>query len=231
MIALALIGWFYWAARRVDHTGTYHSAAMGLTLSMLVWISLCSWLALEDFFYQQNARFLAVVVASIAVVALILGAFLRVPALRGLVSLLMRDLSRGQVIAVQALRITALGAILKMLSGELPATFVLPSALTDMLFGFSAVYVSWNADRWSRRFLIAWNSAGIFIFLGALVTMQLSLPGPLRIFTEEPTTRIVVSFPMVLVPIFIAPMFILIHLLSIKQVFEQDVLSGAGDPA
>jgi hypothetical protein len=98
---------------------------------------------------------------------------------------------------------------------------IVPSGVPDLLFGFSAVYVGWNADRLSRRFLIAWNTAGIFVFLGTLVTMQLSLPGPLGIFTDEPTTRMVVSFPMVLVPTFIAPMFILIHFLSIKQVLQR----------
>ena len=73
-------------------------------------------------------------------------------------------------------------------------------------------------------------TAGIFVLFVALVTLQLSLPGSLRIFTDEPTTRMVVSFPMVLVPTFIAPMFILIHLLSIKQVFEQGVSSRRRDP-
>lgn len=74
LIALGLVGGFLWAARRVDPAGEQRGAALGLAIGMLLWIALATALALVDFFYAQNARFLPVVVGSVLPVALILGA-------------------------------------------------------------------------------------------------------------------------------------------------------------
>ena len=63
---------------------------------------------------------------------------------------------------------------------------------------------------------------GISIFGVALVFMQFSLPGILNVFSGEPTSRMVVSFPMVLVPTFIAPMHIAVHILSIRQILMRE---------
>lgn len=218
IIALGLVGWFYSTARRVDREGEHRGAAFGLTVAMLAWIALSTWLALEDFYYEQNPRFLAAAAAAIFTVVAGAGAALLIPPLRGLTDLLTRKLPLQDAIRVQALRATALGTIFKMMSGDLPASFVLAAGVPDTLFGVSAFFVARKADALPRRFLAAWNIAGVLIFIVALVAMQLSLPGPLQLFTEAPTTRVAVSFPMALVPTFIAPALILVHFLSLAQI-------------
>jgi hypothetical protein len=42
-IALAQVGWFYWAAGKVDPVGAHRGARIGLTIALLSWIALATW--------------------------------------------------------------------------------------------------------------------------------------------------------------------------------------------
>ena len=144
--------------------------------------------------------------------------------LRGLIATFLVGISRRQLAAIHIVRLLAVGTIYKMLIGQLPIYFVGASGVPDFLIGASAVYIAVKADVLSDRAFIVWNLLGITVSGVALVTMQLSLPGPLYMITQGPTTQEVLSFPMSLVPTFIAPFFIVLHLLAIAKVQAQPLM-------
>lgn len=113
-------------------------------------------------------------------------------------------------VAVHALRIAALGGVLKGFSGLLPASFTLPVGIPDLVFGISAMLLSifWPRGGLGPRALIAWNLIGIGVILPAPLLMQMGLPGPLYTWTSAPDARALFEFPMVLAPTLIVPIFI-----------------------
>ena len=132
-------------------------------------------------------------------------------ALRGVVS----SLPIPWLVGVHAIRISAFGTILKLVEGELPAHFVLPVAVPDFLVGLTAIPLSMIATRsapWARRILVAWNVVGCAIFALAGILLHVSMPGPVRIFTSGPTTAPIFELPLALVPTFLVPFFVGVHL-------------------
>ncbi len=221
LIALILVGWFAAAARRVDAARNYRVATGVAVACMAAWIALCGWLGSTEFFARENASFLPVVVfALLPIPAWLVGLAASAP-LRGVVRQLVRRLPRRWSIAIHAVRIAAVGTVWGMFSGAVPVYFALAAGVPDLLIGLSAPYVARRVDRISDAALIAWNAAGITVFVVALIAMQLALPGPLRVFDDEPTARRLVLFPTVLVPTFVAPSLILIHLVSMAQVVRR----------
>jgi hypothetical protein len=59
---------------------------------------------------------------------------------------------------------------------------------------------------------LAWNTLGIADLFTALTLGVTSSPGPLRVFLEEPGSGIMTALPWILIPAFIVPLLIAIHL-------------------
>ncbi|MCK5467427.1 MAG: hypothetical protein KAI99_02930, partial [Cyclobacteriaceae bacterium] len=75
----------------------------------------------------------------------------------------------------QALRIGALGAVIKGIKGEVLSSFVFWVGIPDFLFGISAIIVGWLLLRnaVSNRFLMIWNLIGpAIILLPTLIFMN-----------------------------------------------------------
>ena len=221
VIAIFLIIWLHVTAVGVDKTREYRRTIWMTTLGLTVWVILCTWLAIKDFYFQNNATFYPVVIFSLGSGAILAIAYMAIPSFKGLVDMLVEKGSLKHTIMIHSLRIAAAGAIYKMMMGEMPVHFVAAAGITDLMFSASSLYFATRADRFSNRFLIIWNMIGISIFGVALLVMQFSLPGILNVFSGEPTTRMVVSFPMVLVPTFVAPIHIAVHILSIMQILRR----------
>lgn len=123
-----------------------------------------------------------------------------------------------------AVRVLALGTILKMMNGELAPHFIVPVGIPDFLFGLSAgvLGIGFRSDLVERRGGVVWNALGALVFAPSMVLLFLSVPSPIQIYFEGPTTREVFEFPMALVPTFIAPVFMLVHLAAISQLMRRD---------
>lgn len=217
-IALGLIVWFYVTGKKLDSNKRFGSTILLLSLSLVLWVALSTALAVEDVYFDNNALFLPIVIFSLLPVATLIIAYGASSSVRGLTQLFIDRLPRRHFAAVHIVRVLAIGTIYKMFVGLLPAHFIVLTAIPDFIFGLSAIYVAFKAEQLSDKAFLAWNVAGITIFGVALVTMQFSLPGPLHIIADGPTTREVVSFPMSLVPTFIAPFLIIVHLVTIAKV-------------
>lgn len=112
------------------------------------------------------------------------------------------------LVLIQALRIGALGGIVKGLQGEITSDFVFWIGIPDLLFGLSALVVGWLSSRNAigPRVLIGWNLSGFsLIFLPTF--------GLMSYWMSEPGFRFIFEFPMVLSPSIVIPIFISLNLL------------------
>lgn len=129
--------------------------------------------------------------------------------------------------AVQVVRIVG-GVFLVLLAmHRLPPGFALPAGIGDVLVGLLApvvAYALWRRPR--RRALgIAFNVLGLLDLLVAIPLGLLHAPGRLQMIVTEPTTEIMALLPMVLIPTFVVPLAIVLHIASFRLLTRQ---SGPG---
>jgi len=132
------------------------------------------------------------------------------------------------IIALQGLRILAIGGIIKGWNGDFNAAFAFLVGIPDFLFGVSALIVAWLVfhDRIGRWALVAWNLIGAAIIVpGSFIVIKLALPGSWQVFTSEPSITTLYDFPMALAPTLVVPILVMMNLLLALRLFE-----GRSDP-
>ncbi len=115
----------------------------------------------------------------------------------------------------QALRIGALGGVIKGIQGQITSSFVFWIGIPDFLFGISAILVGWLLLREavSKGFLLVWSLIGASLIL--LPTFPL-----MNYWMNEPGFVFIFEFPMVLAPGIVVPMMIFFNLLSAWGAFQ-----------
>lgn len=102
----------------------------------------------------------------------------------------------------------------------LPATFALPAGIGDIAIGLAAPLIAWQflkAKQYSRTFVI-WNALGIADLVIAVTTGVLSSNANFGILAHGAvTTSLMGQLPMSLVPTFLVPLFVILHLISLAQ--------------
>jgi hypothetical protein len=124
------------------------------------------------------------------------------------------------IVAVQLYR--ALGLIFLVLyaSGRLPGLFAWPAGVGDIAVGLFAPFV---ASRYARNPLEgagavrAWNLFGIADLVVAVGTGFLTSPSALQLFALDNPNELVSAFPLVLVPVYLVPLSIVLHLASLAK--------------
>ncbi len=119
------------------------------------------------------------------------------------------------LVALQGLRIAALGTLAKTLEGEFPLHFELGVGIPDLVFGLSAPLVAMGVHhRLLRpRAVAAWHAVGFAVVaLPAPPLFQLGLPGPIQVFATPPTSEALLVYPMVLAPALVVPCFLALNL-------------------
>ena len=106
----------------------------------------------------------------------------------------------------------------------LPATFALPAGIGDIAIGLAAPLIAWQflkTKQYSRTFVI-WNALGIVDLAIAVTTGVLSSNANFGILARgEVTTRLLSQLPMSLVPTFLVPLFVILHLICLAQARSQ----------
>ncbi len=126
------------------------------------------------------------------------------------------------LVYVQAVRITALGTLVKTMQGTFPLHFELGVGITDLLFGLSALWIAWaiwlGAIGW--RGLAYWNLLGFAVVaLPAGPLVQMGLPGPLQVFVGPPASEALLVYPMALALTVIVPFFVMLNLWAAAWLF------------
>ena len=139
---------------------------------------------------------------------------LSLPGVAGAVHDVARATPAHWLVAVQALRIAAVGTLAKTATGDFPLHVELAIGLTDLAFGVSALWVFFLArkQRVHPDALFVWHCVGIaLILVPGNLALQLGLPGPLQVFATEPTAAVMLDWPMALAPTLVVPIFLLFN--------------------
>jgi hypothetical protein len=124
------------------------------------------------------------------------------------------------LVAVQVYRILGNTFLLAGLFGQFPIYLALPIGLGDMLVGLLALPVAaylHAGGRYSREIAIAWNILGILDYVDGLMLLAVVGP-PARIpaaFLPVPPP----IYPQVMAVVFTVPSSVLLHALSLRQLF------------
>jgi len=213
LLTAALLMFWIGLSLRSFNRGAISFAAL---LTVLIWLtSLGAWgvgtARWATNGYYDSPEFLALLPGLWWPLAptVITAGLLALPAFRSALYTVISEHSRAFVWA-QALRVAAIGGVLKGMNGLLPPSFALPVGIPDFLFGLSALGLAafWPKGGWSPRTLIIWNLIGMAVIMPAPVLMQMGLPGPLQLFTSAPDANALFDYPMVLAPTLIVPLFI-----------------------
>ncbi|MEE8348094.1 MAG: hypothetical protein V3R94_00875 [Acidobacteriota bacterium] len=148
-------------------------------------------------------------------VVIVMTAFMFSERLRSALRGVARSTPAVWLVLIQALRIGALGGVIKGITGEITSGYVFWIGIPDFLFGLSAIAVGWLLLRGSigPRFLVAWSLTGAAIILVPTFAFM-------GYWMNEPGFTFIFQFPMVLAPSIVVPMFISLNALLAWRSFR-----------
>jgi hypothetical protein len=116
----------------------------------------------------------------------------------------------------------ALGVIFLILyaTGKMPGLFAWPAGLGDVLTGALAPIVAIAYRRGPREnadMVFAWNLFGLADLVIAVTAGMLISPSPFQLFAFDLPNELVSRFPLVLIPVFLVPVSVLLHMASLTK--------------
>lgn len=122
--------------------------------------------------------------------------------------------------AIQAWRFAGIMFLVLYFYNMLPGTFAWPAGVGDMVIGayapFVVVAIANGSTNWHFH-AVALNILGLLDIVGAIGSDVLSGGTPLGVLTVagEVTSDIMQSLPLALIPTFLVPFFIVLHIISL----------------
>jgi hypothetical protein len=105
-------------------------------------------------------------------------------------------------------------------AGKLPGLFAWPAGLGDVLAGVLAPVVAVayaRAPHKNSDLVFGWNLFGLADLVVAVTAGFLTSPSPFQLFAFDLPNELVSEFPLVLVPVFLVPVSVLLHLASLTK--------------
>jgi hypothetical protein len=205
------------ALHNAGWAATERAAAVRLVAFIVLgWLVLTSALALNDA-YRGAADHLPTIQYGIVLPILIGGLWIwRSPRLARIID----AVPQHWLVGVQLYRV--LGAIFLVLNGtgKLPGLFAWPAGLGDVLVGVLAPVVATAHARDPHKnadLVLTWNLFGLVDLLVAVTTGFLTSPSPLQLFAYDAPNELISAFPLVLVPVYLVPVSVLLHIASLTK--------------
>ena len=101
----------------------------------------------------------------------------------------------------------------------------------DIFTGVAALPLAWAVMRFGRRvapLVFAWSAIGVADLVDAIALGALSAPGPFQIFVGPPTSAIMTTLPWLIVPGFLVPSLIFIHVVIVTRLLAKSQTSEPG---
>ncbi len=230
---LAILHGAHHALRRKGRPG--YGWFLAMTLILTLWGLISTWLALSGVYLSRGflESYPTLWLPFIPVLA-VLGMMLIFPSARRAMQILIDTVPVRWLVGIHALRILALGTLIKAWRGEFSLSFALWVGIPDLIFGLSALWVMRLAaqNRLGDRGLMLWNLLGVLVILpGAPLIGQMGLPGVFHMIDETPSMVTLYEFPMVLAPSLVVPVFVMMNLFTAMRLWErrgQSVAKVAG---
>jgi hypothetical protein len=107
--------------------------------------------------------------------------------------------------------------------GLVPKQLTWESCNWDVITGLTAIPVAWLAARGTigRRGVLVWNCLGLALLVNVVTVAILSMPTPLRLFTNGPANRFVTTVPYVWLPAFLVQVALWGHLLVFRRLWRE----------
>jgi hypothetical protein len=134
------------------------------------------------------------------------------------------------LVALQLYRVFGSQWLVYWLHGSIPGLFGLPAATGDVLTGLFALPVAIGLAAGSaegRKAAVLWNIFGIADFVVAVSMGVITSPGPLQLIVPNGSSIGSGTYPNVLTPAFVVPCSILLHLLSLRQLYRRNRVEAA----
>ena len=129
---------------------------------------------------------------------------------------LVRRVPMAALVGVNSVRILGITFVLLYWAKRLPAPFAPTAGWGDIAVGVLAIPLALmllrNEAATPRGWIVAWNLLGLTDLVIAVTLGATSSPGPIRLFHSEPSSAIMANLPWILIPCFLVPSFIFVHL-------------------
>lgn len=134
---------------------------------------------------------------------------------------LTKSIPAAWVIGVQLYRV--IGAVFLLLYSvhQLPGSFALPAGIGDIITGVLAPIVAYRYGRrpsQNHALAIGWNVFGLADLGVAIGTAFLTSPSPLQLLSFDAPNRLIGAFPLALLPLYLVPIAIVLHFVSLRQI-------------
>jgi hypothetical protein len=138
------------------------------------------------------------------------------------------------LVALQVYRVLGSAFLIAWARGTAPGLFALPAGIGDVTTGLLALPAALAliaGDSGARRAAMAWNIFGLLDFTIA-VGIGLSItPGPLQFIVPSIPNTATSLYPTVMIPAFAVPSSILLHALSLRQLYRRARIAESARPA
>jgi hypothetical protein len=125
------------------------------------------------------------------------------------------------LVALQLYRLFGSWALAAGLRGALPGVLAWPAGIGDVLTGLFAVPAA-TATAQGRRAAIIWNIFGLADFAVAITMGMITSPGRFQLIVPNvPSIGAAGAYPDVLTPAFVVPCGVLLHVLSLRQLYRR----------
>jgi hypothetical protein len=197
-----------------NRTPNFSAVLYQVVLGMIAYISLLIFGGLKGFFVRVDVlppRIMLALVACI-IFTIILASSKRF-------GQLLRTAPAAWLIWPQVFRIAVEIVLwLNYENGDTPIQMTFEGLNFDILAGISAPIIAWLAYGQGRRrhgLALVWNFVGLALLLNILTIAVLSTPA---LDVMQPNNTFIGYFPFVLLPGFVAPYALMLHVISIRQI-------------
>ena len=134
------------------------------------------------------------------------------------------------LVAINAIRVLGIIFVVLYAARELPGPFAPSAGWGDIFVGLTALPVAWAMLRFGPRvrpLVLLWNTIGIADLVSAVAVGALSAPSPLQVFAGPPTSAIMTTLPWLLIPGFLVPSLMFIHVVIFYRLAKTEALAPA----
>ena len=151
------------------------------------------------------------------------------PSLRRIIELV----PQRWIVGVQVYRVLGLIFLVLYAGGRLPGEFAWPAGAGDVMVGLLAPIVAVahaRGRRGSDSLLRAWNLFGIADLVVAVTTGFLTSRSQLQMLAFDRPNDLISMFPLVMIPVFLVPLAVLLHLASLKKLRQTEIEPRFANP-
>jgi hypothetical protein len=137
------------------------------------------------------------------------------------------------IVSVQFYRVLGVIFLALYAGGQMPKEFAWPAGGGDVIVGLFAPFVGFAYARGSRgsaAMLRAWNLLGILDLVVAITTGFLTSPSRLQRLAFDRPNELISAFPLAMIPVFLVPLSVLLHLASLAKLSKAETKSRALNP-